>query len=322
MIEVGLGLRGDLPPGAYRDLGVAAEAAGFDVLSVFGDLGFGLPLPALLLAAVETSRIRLGPACLNPYTTHPIEVAGQVAALDHLSDGRAYLGLARGAWLDRIGLETPRPLCAIREAHEVVSRLLAGDDRGFEGHVFRIRPGLRLRQPVLRPVVPLLIGTWGERLTALAAEIGDELKIGGSARPAMAALARRRLAEARTKVVMGAVTVVDEDGARARRAAKAEALMYLDVVGGIDPSGVVEPELRARLRQLVEAGEPEAAAALIPDEVLLRYAFAGTPAEVAAQAEELFTTGVQRVDFGQPLAVDGVARGLDLLGRELLPRLR
>src|SRR5215469_15910486 len=206
MREVGLGLRGDLEPAAYRELGAAAEAAGFDVLSVFGDLGFQPPLPALLLAALETRRIRLGPACLNPYTTHPVEIAGQVAALDHLSGGRAYLGLARGAWLDQAGVAAARPVAALREAHQVVRRLLAGDDHGFHGSVFRVEPGLRLRCPVLRPTVPILIGTWGERLTALAARIADELKIGGSASPAMVAAARDRLGPAPVAIVMGAVT--------------------------------------------------------------------------------------------------------------------
>jgi hypothetical protein len=40
---------------------------------------------------------RYGAACLNPYTQHPYEIAGGLAALDATSGGRAYLGLARGA---------------------------------------------------------------------------------------------------------------------------------------------------------------------------------------------------------------------------------
>ena len=319
---MGLGLRGDLEPAAYRELGAAAEAAGFDVLSVFGDLGFQPPLPALLLAALETRRIRLGPACLNPYTTHPVEIAGQVAVLDHLSGGRAYLGLARGAWLDQAGVAAARPVAALREAHQVVRLLLAGDDRGFHGSVFRVEPGLRLRCPVLRPTVPILIGTWGERLTALAARIADEVKIGGSASPAMVAAVRDRLGPAPVAIVMGAVTVVDEDGALARRAAKAAVAMYLDVVAALDPSGPADPELLARVHNLVLRGDHTGAGAAIPDAVLRRFAFAGTPAEVADQAETLFAAGAGRVELGQPLAVAGVARGLDVVRRGVLPRLR
>ena len=69
-----------------------------------------------------TERVRLGPAALNPFTLHPYEIAGQIAFLDAASAGRAYVGLARGAWLDRLGLEEERPLRALREAVAVIRR--------------------------------------------------------------------------------------------------------------------------------------------------------------------------------------------------------
>src|ERR1700731_3024748 len=108
--EFGIAFQTDKPPGAYGPLAAAAEAHGFDVVSVFGDLLYQPPLPALLEMARATSRVRLGVACLNPYTQHPYEIAGGVAALDAASPGRAYLGLAKGTWLDAIGLAQPRPL--------------------------------------------------------------------------------------------------------------------------------------------------------------------------------------------------------------------
>ena len=322
--EAGLGLRGDLPPAGYGELAARAEQAGLDVLSVFGDLGFQPPLPALVLAAQTTSRLRLGPACLNPYTTHPVEIAGQTAFLDQLSSGRAYLGLAAGAWLDQARISQPRPVAALRDAAAIVQRLLAGDDGGYEGAVFAIAPGLRLRFVTRRAEVPLLIGAWGPRLTALAGEIAAELKVGGSASPDVARLARARLggAGARAGVVMGAVTVIDEDGGRARRRARAEAAMYISVVAPRDPGAELEPDLVRRLAGRVAAGDHEGAGALIPDQVLSRFVFAGTPDEVAAQALSLFDAGARRVDFGQPLSVDGVGRGLELLAARVLPQLR
>lgn len=328
--EVGLALRGDLSHSAYRELGSSAERAGFDVLSVFGDLGFQPPLPALLLAAQETRRIRLGPACLNPYITHPVEIAGQMAMLDHVAGGRAFLGLARGMWLDQVDVATPNPVAALRDAHAIISHLLAGEDSGYEGQIFRLQPGLRLRYSVLRPVIPLLIGSWGKRLTALAGEIADELKVGGSANPAMVAVARALLdrgairagrAAGSTGIVMGAVTVVDEDGERARRMARTAVAMYVAAVGGLDPTSSIEPELLRRIQDLVAAGDESSAGLLLSDRELLRYAFAGTPQDVARQAQELYAAGAKRVDFGQPLGVGGVVGAFDLLARNVLPQL-
>ncbi|HSG79769.1 MAG TPA: LLM class flavin-dependent oxidoreductase, partial [Acidimicrobiia bacterium] len=74
MTEVGLGIQGDKPPGSYARLGAAAEGLGLDVLSVYGDLGFQPSMAPLAEIAAATDRVRLGPACLNPSTLHPVEI--------------------------------------------------------------------------------------------------------------------------------------------------------------------------------------------------------------------------------------------------------
>lgn len=326
-----MGLQGSRPPAEFPEVGALVERLGFDVLTVFGDLLYQPPVLALALAAQATRRIRVGPACLNPYTTHPVEMASQLAMLDHLSAGRAYLGLARGAWLNRLGIPQPRPGAALRDAVEIVGRLLRGDESGYDGQMFRLDPGIRLRQPVQRPAVPMLLGTWSKRLWALAGEVADEVKVGGSAHPEMVAAARAGVRASAlgagrqpdaVGVVMGAVTVVDEDPARARRHARSMVAMYLDVVGGLDPGAQVEPELLGRLHDLVCRGEDEAAGRLIPDRVLDRFAFAGSARQVAAQAAALFEAGAHRVEFGPPHSIQGTRQGLELLAARVLPELR
>src|ERR1700722_1541599 len=145
MAEIGIAFQTDNPLAAYGRLAAAAEAHGFDVVSVFADLLYQPPLPALLEMARATSRVRLGAACLNPYTQHPYEIAGGLAALDAASAGRGYLGLARGSWLDAIGVSQPRPLAHLRDAAAIVRALLSGDDRGYSGTAYRLAPGIRLR---------------------------------------------------------------------------------------------------------------------------------------------------------------------------------
>jgi 5,10-methylenetetrahydromethanopterin reductase len=134
--QVGLGLQSDKSGAEYAELAQLAEECGFDVLSVFGDLLFQPPVYALLEMARATSRIRLGAACWNPYTMHPYEIAGQVAALDDASGGRAYLGLARGTWLEAIGLPQPRPVDHLREAVQVIDALLGDTGAAVDGKFF------------------------------------------------------------------------------------------------------------------------------------------------------------------------------------------
>jgi 5,10-methylenetetrahydromethanopterin reductase len=272
--EFGLGLRGDT--GDARRIAHLADESGFDVVSAFNDLGYGPPLPVLLAAAAVTARVRLGPACLNPYTTHPAEIAQQIAALDVASHGRAFVGLARGAWLETIGVAQPRPEQMVREAAVEVERLLPRR-------------------------VPLLIGAWGPRMVALAGEIADELKVGGSANPDLVPVMRERLGRhSATRIVMGAVTVVDEDRRAARERAREAAAMYFDIVARYDPT--------------VDATS-------LTDELLDRFAFAGTPRDVVLQARRLFDAGAARVEFGVPLGLDTYS-GAELLARRVLPEFR
>ncbi|MCO8274066.1 LLM class flavin-dependent oxidoreductase [Actinoplanes sp. TRM 88003] len=327
--EIGLGLQSDKPAGTYARLARSAEAAGFDVLTVFGDLMYQPPIFPLLEMAGATSRVRLGPACLNPYSMAPYEIAGQIAALDLASHGRAYLGLARGTWLGAVGLPQPRPLTALAEAASVVSHLLRGERSGFSGRVFSLEPDTVLRYDRQRPSIPLLLGAWGPQGAALAGRIADEIKVGGSANPDMVPVIRERLALGALEagrdveeigIVLGAVTVVDTDGEAARAKARTEVAMYLAVVAELDPTVTLPDGLVAEVGKLVDDGRDVEAGKLIPDDVLDRFAFSGTPSQVAAQAQKLIDAGVSRVEFGTPHGLTD-DRGVELLGKEVLPLL-
>jgi 5,10-methylenetetrahydromethanopterin reductase len=328
-VQVGLGLQSDKRDGEYATLAAMAEHYGFDVLSVYGDLFFQPPIYPLLEIARATSRIRLGAACWNPYTLHPCEIAGQVAALQQASGCRGYLGLARGSWLSAIGVRQDRPVAHLREAVQVIYALLRGGGQGVDGAVFRLAAGTRLRYMLPAALPPLLIGTWGPDTAAMAGELADEVKIGGTANPAMIGVMRQRLApglaaadrpDDAVGIAVGAVTVVDDDGGAARAKARTEVAMYITVVGRLDPTLDLPPELLAEVGRYVHAGEHERAGRLIPDDVLDLFAFSGTPDQVAAQAQRLIDEGAGRVEFGTPHGLTGRA-GVELLGRAVLPRL-
>jgi 5,10-methylenetetrahydromethanopterin reductase len=322
-----IAFQSDKHPNDYAELGALVEGYGFGTVSVYADLMFQPPLAALLLMAGSTKAIRLGPACLNPYTTHPVEIAGQIATLDAASQGRAYLGLARGAWLDSLGIADERPLATMREAVAVVRQLLRRERRAFAGGVFRLDEAHQLQYPTLRPDIPLLIGTWGAQLAAFAGEVAAEVKVGGSTNPALVATLRERIAPGAAKagrdpgavgIVLGAVTFVDEDGARARSRARQEVARYLPVVAPLDPTVAIDPALLGPIDAAVAANDLAAAGALVPDDLLDRFAFSGTPAQVIAQAEAILAAGASRIEFGTPHGLTP-REGLRLLGEQVLP---
>jgi 5,10-methylenetetrahydromethanopterin reductase len=320
-VELSLAFQSDKTAHDYIELAQLAEQGGFDLISVYHDLFFQPSIYPLLLMAQHTERVRLGPAAVNPFTLHPVEIAGQVAALDALSGGRAYLGLVRGAWLDAVRLEAARPLTALREAVEVVRCLLAGDVSGFAGRYFTVEPGFSLRYEPLRREIPLLIGTWGRQTAAFAAEVADEIKVGGTTNPDLIRLVRNWVGNERVGLVAGAVTVVDEDRAAARERAREEVAPYFSVVAGLDPTLDVPASLVEDVRQMLDAGERKAAGALIPDELLDRFSFAGTPEDVARQAASLFDAGASRVEFGTPHGIES-RKGVKLLATKVVPHFR
>lgn len=329
-VEIGLGIQSDKTPGSYARIAQAAENYGVDVVSLFSDLLFQPPIVALLEMAHATSSVRLGVACWNPFTLHPYEIAGQLAALDVASNGRAYLGMAKGTWLGAVGVAQPKPVAHLREAAAHIYALLAGTGEGYDGEFYPLEPGIALRYPVLRAKPPLLLGSWGPLGAALAGKIADELKVGGTANPAMVAVMRDRIAVGaesvgRTaldvKLVIGAVTVVDRDGLAARTAARREVAMYLAAVAELDPTVEIPGDLLESVRSLVDAGDHVAAGARIPDDLLDLFAFSGTPDQVAAQAQLLIDAGADRIDFGTPQGLTDLG-GIDLIGREVLPLLK
>ncbi len=328
--EVSVAFQGNKKVPEYTALAELAEGLGFDGIGVYADLGFQPAIVPLLTIARHTRRVRIGPAALNTWLLHPVEIAGQIAALDAVSGGRAYLGLVRGAWLDAVGIEERAPVGRLREAVGAIRHLLAGREEGFASEIFPLPTGRLLQYEVLRPDVPILIGTWGAKMAELAGEVADEVKIGGSTNPAMVPVMRGYLAAGEQRagrapgsvgIVMGAVTVVDEDGAAARAAARREVARYLPVVAPLDPTVELPDDLLRHMATLVAAGADDVAATLVPDDILDRFAFSGTPEQVVRQAQALFAAGATRIEFGTPHGFTDEG-GVRLLGERVLPALR
>jgi 5,10-methylenetetrahydromethanopterin reductase len=325
---IGLSFRAEADP--RRLAAIAAKAARFDfaALSVWDDLGDPPPLPLLLALAARNDTARLGFACLAvPKYASFDGVVGALATLQSMRSGPMFLGLAPGAWLERVGLR-PAAVSQVREAALVARYLSERRSEGFAGRHYRVEPGFRLNFETPAAPLPILIGGWGEKLLALAGELADEVKIGGSAAPELPRIARQRLAAgarlrerdpAAIGVVMGAVTVVSEDGGLARREARRRAATYIPVVGPLDPVARRDfPDALEAIRAAMKRGDVVAAANAVPDDLLNRFAFAGTPSHVIGQVEALLTAGATRVDLGSPHGLDPL-EGIDLIGAQVLP---
>lgn len=327
---ISIAFQTDKPISAYGPLAATVEKYDFDGVTVYNDLLFQPAWLPLLEMARQTRRLRLGPAAVNPFTCHPLNIAGNIALIDEAAQGRAYLGLARGGWLEFLGLEPQRPVTALREAFECIRRLLTRSKESYQGEIFSLGGGEALRWQVYRPDIPFLLGTWGSKTIRACIQQITEVKVGGSANPGLVPHIRTVMTEAAAQagrspaeigLVFGAVTVVDSDGQAAKRLARREAALYLSIIADLDQSLAIEPELLSRIKAAAAVYNYDQVATYISDGLLGRLAFAGTPDEVADQAAALFEAGAQRVEFGTPHGLT-TTEGLRLLGEQVLPALR
>jgi 5,10-methylenetetrahydromethanopterin reductase len=312
----------DKPLTAYGSLAARAEDYGFDGVTVYNDMLFQPAWLPLLEIAQKTRRIKIGPAAINPFTSHPINIAGNLAIVDDVSNGRAYCGFARGAWLDFVGLDPFKPIATLREAILCVRHLLRKDKEPFAGEHFRLKGGDTLRWQNVRSDIPFLLGSWGRKTILACLPLVSEVKLGGSANPSMVRWLKSLLKEqeAKTGVVCGAVTVVDRNGSAARERARREAALYLPVVADLDPTVTIEVDRLSGIRESIEQNDIGKAITYISDDLLRKFAFAGTPDEVGKQVLELFDAGADRIEFGTPHGLSP-GKGLALLGEIVLPNV-
>ncbi len=329
MGQVGIAFQSDKTLAEYRELAAIVDRYDFATVSVYQDLFYQPPWPALLQFAERTTRPLLGPAVVNPYLTHPVLVAANLALLDRTSGGRAYLGVGRGAFFEAIGVPQPRPLAAIRETVELVQRLLAGDRTPYRGELFQASDQAYLRFPIPGRRLPVLLGGWGPRIASLAGEIADVLKVGGSANGESVPWFRARLLEgalkagrdpSALKLAFGAVTVVDRDRRRAESIARSEVAMYVSAVARLEPLAPPPEEEIREVESALASGDQKRAGEVLSGETLRRFACFGTPEDVASHVKELFDAGVDLFELGTPHGANE-PDAVRMLGREVLPLL-
>lgn len=144
-------------------------------------------LPAV---AALTSKIRLGPLVAPTSVHHPALLANRIATLDHVSKGRAVLGLGAGWQINEhdaygIALEAPGPrVSRFEESIQIVRSLLDNDRTDFDGEFYTFTDAPCDPKP-MQDKLPVLVGTGGKRMCRITARHAQEWNTWGG--PDMAA---------------------------------------------------------------------------------------------------------------------------------------
>ena len=240
----------------FRDAALAAEDAGWDsvwtwdhLLAIFGPWEQPIFEGWMAMAGLAplTRRVRLGLMVgANTFRT-PGLTAKLATTLDHLSDGRAVLGIG-GAWFEReheafgfdFGASPGERLDRLDEAVEVIRRLLDGERFSHAGPVYTLEDAL-IAPPPIQPRLPILIGGSGRRKTLrIVAERADAWNTSGDLAEVTDAVAtlRRHADEvgrdlSTLEMTVSFPIVIDDDAAAARTRMDASlAANGVDTMGG------------------------------------------------------------------------------------------
>jgi 5,10-methylenetetrahydromethanopterin reductase len=329
MVQLSFGISGSKPLSEYILFAQTVEEYGFHTLSIFDDLMFKPAWPILFAIAPHTQRIRIGPSVCNPYLMHPALLAEYAAMLDEMTDGRAYLGIGRGAFLDFVDVSSPKPITTVREAIGMVRRLWRGDTAPYDGAVFRATEAAQFQFKPPRPDIPIMVGTWGPKMCHMAGTSADEVKAGSMWSDTYgrhmwdhiaAGMADAGREPDSVGLVFGPLTSISEDRAQAQAYARQTLAFYLPYLAPMPEFVGMEPEAVDRIGAATSRGDMENAVAQISDEILGHFALYGTPDDIIAEIERMTSeTNVTRIEFGMPHGPDGSHLALHLLGKQVLP---
>jgi alkanesulfonate monooxygenase SsuD/methylene tetrahydromethanopterin reductase-like flavin-dependent oxidoreductase (luciferase family) len=168
-------------PGELVEMGVAADAAGWDGFFLWDHLfagpAFPVPMadPWVVLGgiAASTQRIRLGTMITPPARRRPQKLAREAVTVDRLSGGRMILGVGLGNppadEYGSFGEPADRPTIAARldEALDVVAGLWSGEPYQHAGRFFTVRGAQFLPTPVQQPRIPIWVAAQVSRRAPL-----------------------------------------------------------------------------------------------------------------------------------------------------------
>lgn len=165
---------------AWVELAQRTEELGYSSLVLPDVMGTPLAtLTGLTVAAAATTKLRVGSfVFVNDYR-NPALLAREIATLDLLSEGRVELGLGAGNWpKDFQGLGIPFDSAGVRvsrfaEGLSIIKQFFTNETVNFSGKYYTTTDLHPTPKPVQQPHPPILIGTGGRRMLAIAAREAD-----------------------------------------------------------------------------------------------------------------------------------------------------
>lgn len=134
------------------------------------------PVVCMTAAAVHTERVRLGTAVTEPLRRHPSMLAHEWLSLDHVSMGRAILGIGAGEAENNepYGIDYSKQVSKLDEALRIVRLLWSTTEKvDFDGEFWTLRDAVCGLGPYGASAPPIWVGALGPRMLEICGRLGD-----------------------------------------------------------------------------------------------------------------------------------------------------
>ncbi|MFC6012096.1 LLM class F420-dependent oxidoreductase [Nocardia lasii] len=311
------------------------ENAGLDIIFVPEAYSFDA-VSALGYLAARTERVQLASGILQLYTRTPSLTAMTAAGLDYVSDGRFILGI--GASGPQViegfhGVPYDAPIGRTRELLEICRKVWRREKLNYQGKYYQIPlpadrgtglgKELKLINHPVRADIPVLLAALGPKNVELAAEVANGWQpifflpekakdVWGDA--LAAGKAKRDPSLGELDIFAGPALAIGENVTPLLEFVKPHLALY---IGGMGAKGKNFYHTLAtkygygaaadRIQELYLAGDKQAAAAAVPDELVRDVSLIGPESFVRERIAAMAEAGVTTLNV-TPIAEDAAGR--------------
>ncbi|MCC7106088.1 MAG: LLM class flavin-dependent oxidoreductase [Chloroflexi bacterium] len=279
---------------------------------------------AVQAAAMNTSRVAVGPGCTNVVLRHETVVAAGLASINALVGGRVVVGLGSGDTPVGMVGRKPSRVAELRQSVQNVQALVSGQPVRYGVNEVTLTWS---HQPL-----PVYVFAEGPRMLEMGGEVGDGVLAGNGISEPVVSWVRERVQTGANRVGRSVQDVdlwyacmmaVEDSREKARdimraRVANRARHNFLAAPQLIPPQRRSEADALIASFDLGKWFDPKHAP-LVTDFMLDRFAVTGTPDQVVEQLEHLESLGVRNLMIDLPM--ERYDATLRTIGEKVLPRI-
>ena len=294
------------------------------------------PVTVAGAVAARTKKVKIGLAVHVLPLRNPVQIAEEIATLDHLSDGRLDFGIGRAAFpriYQGYGFDYAESRDRLDECLEIILRSWTEERFSFKGKFYQYDDLCVVPKPLQKPHPPIRIGATSEDTFELVGRMGYPIFINPSRvttlldlKPLVAEFHQAREKAGHTGQVDVGLRVpvyVAETKEKAYSEPKESTMFQMQRLINVITQSIGEAGISAGDDRAAQA---ERLKAMTYEDVLANTVVYGTPESVVERLQQLqeelgLTQVIYEVNFGCNVPLEHQIKAVQLINEQVAPNL-